>query len=277
LNTKIKGTLTKIFVQIIFIIFGITIFFSIYYLVVNSFKTPAEFANSQFSLPGSLNFSKIIEVWTKGKVGIAFKNSLIIGVSTVVLTTIIGSLAGYAFSSLKFRAKKFLYFVVISTMFFSPMIFLIPLYMQYTKLGLINSYAGVIIIYTATQLAFATFLITTFFRGIPIEIIEAATIDGCSRLRILKNIMLPLSVPVLLSLMLLTFYSTWNDLLIGIIFLQKEEMQNIMVAVSQFRGRLDTSPTSIFASMLIATIPIMILYAFTQKYYVKGMTLGSIK
>jgi raffinose/stachyose/melibiose transport system permease protein len=277
LNTKIKGILTKIFVQIIFIIFGITIFFSIYYLIVNALKTPAEFASSQFSLPGSFNLSKIIEVWTKGKVGIAFKNSLIIGISTVTLTTIIGALAAYAFSSLKFRAKKFLYFVVISTMFFSPMIILIPLYMQYAKLGLINSYIGVIIIYTGTQLAFATFLITTFFKGIPIEIIEAATIDGCSRLRILRNIMLPLSVPVLVSLMLLTFYSTWNDLLIGIIFLQKEEMQNIMVSVSQFRGRLDTSPTSIFASMLIATIPIMILYAFTQKYYVKGMTLGSIK
>lgn len=277
MSEKIKSILIKAIVQIIFIIFSITIVFAFYYLIVNSLKTEQEFAKSQFFLPGSLNFNNIINVWKNGGIDIAVKNSFILGISTVMLTLLFGSLAAYAFAFLRFRLKKFLYLTIISTMYFSPMILVLPLFLQFIDMGLNNTYIGAIAIHTALRLAFSIFLLTTFFRGIPIEVIEAATIDGSSRLRILKNIILPLSTPALLSLMLLNFYGVWNDLLIGVLFLQKPELKPVMVAISLFRSKDFSSVTNIFAASLIATIPILIIYGITQKFFVKGMTLGSIK
>lgn len=277
MSEKTKSALIKILVQIIFVIFSITILFALYYLVVNALKTEQEFAESQFTLPSSLNFDNIIRVWTSGGIGIAVKNSFILGISTVVITTIFGALAAYAFAYLKFRLKRVLYITIISTMYFSPMILVLPLFLQFVRMGLNNTYIGAITIYTALRLAFSIFLLTTYFRGIPIEVIEAATIDGSSRLGILKNIILPLSVPALLSLMLLNFYDVWNDLLIGVLFLQKPELRPVMVAISLFRSKYFSSVTNIFAASFIATIPIMIIYGITQKFFVRGMTLGSIK
>jgi multiple sugar transport system permease protein len=157
------------------------------------------------------------------------------------------------------------------------MIIVIPLYLQFVKLGMLNEYLGVIIIYAGLRLAFSVFLLTTFFKGIPIEVMEAADMDGCTKLGVLRYVILPLSVPAVLSLTLINFNACWNDLLIGILFLQKPEMQTIMVATAQFKGKIDSSPTSILAASLIATVVVMIIYGFTQRYFVKGLTLGSIK
>lgn len=277
MSGRVKSILIKIFVQIIFISFSITVLFSFYYLIANSLKTEREFSQNQFTLPSSFNLSNIIKVWTKGDIDIAFKNSLILGISTVIITLIVGILAAYAFANLKFRAKRGLYVTLISTMYFSPMILVLPLFIQFIKIGMNNTYIGAITIHTGLRLAFAIFLLTTYFRGIPIELIEAAIVDGASRLRILKSIIIPLSTPSILSLSLLNFYGVWNDLLIGVLFLQKPELHPIMVAISQFRSKSFSSATSIFAASLIATIPIMIIYGITQKFFVKGMTLGSIK
>jgi len=277
LSEKVKSILIKILVQIIFIIFSFTILFALYYLISNSLKTEQEFARSQFNLPGSLNLDNIINVWKNGDIDIAVRNSFILGISTVVLTLLFGTLAAYAFAFLRFRFKKALYITIISTMYFSPMIIVLPLFLQFIDIGLNNTYIGAITIHTALRLAFSIFLLTTYFRGIPQEVIEAATIDGSSRLGILKNIIIPLSMPAIVSLILLTFYGVWNDLLIGVLFLQKPELKPVMVAISLFRSKDFSSATNIFAASLIATIPIMIIYGITQKFFVKGMTLGSIK
>lgn len=277
MSEKTKSILIKIFVQILFVLFSITILFAFYYLIVNSLKTEHEFALSQFSLPDSFNLENIKNVWTRGNINIAMKNSLIIGVSSGVITLLVSVLAAYAFSYLKFKLKRILYFAIISTMYFSPMILVLPLFLQFVEMGLHNTYIGTIAIFTAIKLAFSVFLLTTYFNAIPIEVIEAATIDGSSRLGILKNVILPLSVPAILSLMLLNFYTVWNDLLIGVLFMQKPEIRTIMVAISLFKSKDFSTVTNIFAASLIATIPIMILYGFTQKYFVKGMTLGSVK
>ncbi len=277
MNKKAKNILSKIIIQIIFIFFGISIIFSFYYLIVNSFKTELEFAASQLSLPKSMNFDNLVHVWNEGNMNIAFKNSVILSFSTVVLTTIVGILGAYAFAFMKFKIKKGLYISVISTMFFSPMIIVIPLLIQFNQIGLGNTYLGTITVYTGTRLAFSIFLLTTFFRGINTSIIEAATIDGANRLGTIKNIIIPMAKPVLFSLILLNFNGIWNELLIGLLFLQSKEQAPLMAAITKLSSNTMSTPTYIFASLLIATIPIMILYGFTQKFFIRGMTLGSIK
>jgi len=277
MKAKIINFLIRLMVQAIFIIFSITILFALYYLIINALKSEPEFYQSQFALPSKIDINRIKDVWVDGNIGRAFKNSLIMGSSTVLIVIPIGALAGYAFSNFKFKHNTLLYMSVISTMYFSPMILIIPIFLIYSKIMLVNTYIGTIIIYSGINLAFGIFLLTTFFRGIPDEIIEAATIDGASRFQILKSIIIPLSTPAIFTLGLMVFYNVWNDLIIGVIFMQKPEYKPIMAAISQFRGKWDSNNTAIFLGALIATIPIMLIYGFAQKYFIRGMTLGSIK
>ncbi len=277
MKNKIIITLRKSLTQIIFVIFGASIVFGLYFLIVNSIRPSSEIMQSKFSIPSSITLDNIIGSWVDAGISIGFKNSLIFGVSTVIVVLVLGIIAAYPIAFLRFRFKRLVYLTMISTMYISPMILILPLVMQYSNLGLMNSYIGVIIIYVGMKLGFAVFLLTTYFKGLPLELIEAASIDGSNRFGIMKHVILPLSTPAILTLALLVFNGVWCDLLIGVVFLQKAELRPIMVAISVFRGTEITNTSFMFAGSLIATLPIMVLYGIVQKYFIKGMTLGALK
>jgi ABC-type glycerol-3-phosphate transport system permease component len=163
-------------------------------------------------------------------------------------------------------------------MYISPMALVVPLYLQMRKLHLTNTFGGIIIIYLGITLAFAIYLMTTYLKAIPEEIFEAAVIDGCGNTGILLRIILPLMKPGIMVVGVINFSVMWNDLLFAFIFLQKVERQTMMIALTSFRGAMGGGNMAyIMSSLLIATIPIMVIYLFTQKFFKEGMSMGAIK
>ena len=275
---KINSVLYKILVQAVFIFISITVLFSIYYIIANALKTPQEFSASQFALPKGFHIENFRYIWTEGGIGVTFKNSIILCTISVAVILTLGVLAGFAFSFIKLKGKKTLSYVIISTMYISPMALVIPLFLQFTKLKLIDSYFGIILIYTAFHLAYSIYLIVTYFKNIPEEILEAATIDGCSRIQLLTSILLPLSKSGLIVLSVINFSLVWNDVLFGFIFLQKPEIQTVMVAIAKFQGKYGVgNMTHILAALFLVTIPTVLLYLSAQRFFREGVLAGSIK
>ncbi len=172
----------RILVQAVFILISLTILFSLYYLVSNAIKSGAEFEASQFTPPQRLDLSNFSYVWSNGGIGITFRNSLIICGTSVVVSMAISLLSGYAFSFLRFGGKRLLSYLILSTMYVSPMALVIPHFLQFGRLHLTNTYIGIIIIYVGLNLAYSIYLMTTYMRSIPGEIVEAAFMDGCGHM-----------------------------------------------------------------------------------------------
>ncbi len=268
----------RIFVQAVFILISLTIVFSLYYLVSNAIKSGAEFERNQFSPPGRLDFSNFSYVWGEGGIGITFRNSLIICASSVAVSMAISLLSGYAFSFLRFGGKRLLSYLILSTMYVSPMALVIPLFLQFGRLHLTNTYIGIIVIYVGLNLAYSIYLMTTYMRSIPGEIVEAAFMDGCGHMRLLSRILLPLSKAGVIVLGIITFSLTWNDLLFAFIFLQDEQRETIMVAIAKFQGMYgQANMTHVLAALVIAALPVVVLYLLAQWFFKEGVIAGSVK
>lgn len=268
----------RIFVQAVFVLISVTIVFSLYYLVANSLKTGGEFQASQFTPPRRPAVANYAHVWTEGGIGLTFRNSIIICLSSVAVSLVISLLSGYAFSFLRFRGKRLLSYLILATMYISPMAIIIPLFMQYGKLHLNNTFAGIILIYVGLNLAYSVYLMSTYLRSIPGEIVEAAFMDGCGHLRLLGGILLPLAKSGVIALGIITFSLMWNDLLFAFIFLQDEQRQTVMVAIAKFQGMYgQANMTHVLSALVIAAVPVVVLYLAAQRFFKAGVLAGSIK
>jgi ABC-type glycerol-3-phosphate transport system permease component len=143
--------------------------------------------------------------------------------------------------------------------------------------NMVNTYQGVILIYTGLMLPFSIYLMTSFFRTIPKEIVDAATIDGASNFGVFLRIFMPLSAPAVMTLIVVNALWVWNELLIALVFLQKDDLKTLMVGIAALRSRNYVDIPATMAGLLIATIPIVILYMFGQKYFIRGLVSGAVK
>ena len=158
-----------------------------------------------------------------------------------------------------------------------PVVMIIPLFVSMVRWHLVNTYQGTILIYTGLLLPFSIYLMTNFFRAIPKEIIDAARIDGCSSLGVFWRIMLPLSAPAVVTLIVVNALWAWNELLIALVFMQKDELKTLMVGISALRSRNYVDIPATMAGLFIATIPIVIVYIFGQRFFIRGLTSGAVK
>ena len=167
--------------------------------------------------------------------------------------------------------------VVRALMAVPPVVMVVPLFVLYTKLSLISTYQGAILIYAGLITPFSVYLLTSFFRTLPREIFESARIDGAGDLRILWKIVIPLSLPAVLTLLVVNALYVWNDLLMAIIFLQDDSKRTLMAGISVFQGRYSDQIPLTMAGMAFAAAPMVILYLLFQKHYIQGLMAGSIK
>lgn len=250
--------------------------FPLYYLLINVFKTEIDFAGNQFGLPQRFVLENFAKAWEKGHFLEAFRSSIILTASGTIGRILFGSFAAYSLALLRFRGKKIAYYLFIGSMFLPPIVVTIPLFKLMIGLNLINKYLSTILIYIG-YLPFTAYVLTTFFKTVPYEMVESAKIDGGGDLCIYWSIILPLSKPAIASMAILNIRSIWNDFLLPILFLNKEEKYTLMVRIANFQGRYVTNMTTMLAGLLISIIPILILFIFFQRYFTKGITLGSIK
>ena len=206
------------------------------------------------------------------------KNTLIVSVVSTVLSLVCSIFAGYALARLRFPGSNFLGVGIFLVYLVPPSLLFLPLAQVIAKLGLYNTYWALILTYPTQLIPFASWLLMGYFRTIPREIEESAMADGCSRLQILLRIVLPLSVPGLLSAGIFSFTLTWNEFLYALIFMSSGEMKTIPVGVVSDLIKADTLFWgSLMAAAVLGSVPVALIYSFFVKYYVSGLTAGAVK
>jgi ABC-type glycerol-3-phosphate transport system permease component len=251
--------------------------FPVYFMAVSAFKTKAEYMANKWGLPATLSTANFDTALAGEKFFLRFANSTILTVGAIGASLIIACLAAYAFARMEFPGKRTLFNIILSLMVVPPVVMIIPLFVSMVRWHLINTYQGTILIYTGLLLPFSIYLMTNFFRAIPREIIEAARMDGCSNLGVFWRIMLPLSAPAVVTLLVVNALWAWNELLIALVFMQKDELKTLMVGISSMRSRNYVDIPATMAGLLIATIPIVVVYIFGQRFFIRGLTSGAVK
>jgi ABC-type glycerol-3-phosphate transport system permease component len=251
--------------------------FPVYFMTVSSFKTKSEYIANKWGLPLQIRWDNFVTAFAGEKFFIRFANSTILTVGAVSVSLIIACLAAYAFARMNFPGKKTLFNLILSLMVVPPVVMVVPLFVSMVRWDLVNTYHGTILIYTGLLLPFSIYLMTNFFRAIPREIIEAARIDGCSSFGVFQRIMMPLSAPAIITLIVVNALWVWNELLIALVFMQRDSLKTLMVGIATLRSRNYVDIPATMAGLLIATIPIVVVYIFGQRYFIRGLTGGAVK
>lgn len=244
-------------------------------ILINSLKTSQAAAAMDLSLPDSIQFENFTTVIEKGKLDTAFLNSLTYSVFSVLLCTLTSSMAAFVLSRNRSKANKIIYFIIVLGI--TMPINFIALMKVMQALTIINTRAGIILLYASIQTPFNVFLIYSFVGKIPRDIDEAAIIDGCSPLRLFFSIVLPLMKPVLVTVMVLTFLNTWNEYILPLYFLGNSQHWPMTLAVYNFFGMYFRDWNLICADIVLTSLPVIVVYLFGQKYIVSGMTAGAVK
>lgn len=248
-----------------------------YLLIVNTFKTMPQITANPLSLPKAWRWDAYARAWDQAHLGDYYKNSIVISAVSVVLSVSFSSLAAYAFSRLRFIGKQALFFFLLAGVMLPLQIVLIPLYRLLNRLELLSTYQGMIALYVAFTIPFGVFILTGFYKSIPVEIEEAALIDGCSRFQSYWRIVLPLAAPGLVTMIILEFIWFWNEYLVALTMIQKEAMRTVMLGVMVMANTFQLDFSLLTAGIIIAVVPPILVYLFFQKYLIRGLTAGALK
>jgi ABC-type glycerol-3-phosphate transport system permease component len=247
------------------------------FMILTSLKSQEEYTFNKIGFPQSFVLDHFRSVIFESDFLSWMGNSIILAGGAVALSTVVSCLGAYAIARMQFPGRGLLFSNSTSLMAIPPVVMIVPLFVLYTQLGLISTYQGAIVIYAGLITPFSVYLLTSFFRTLPRELFEAARIDGASNLLILLKIVIPLSLPALLTLVVVNALYVWNDLLIAIIFLQDDAKRTLMAGISVFQGRYNDQIPLTMAGMAFASAPMIILYITFQKYYIQGLMAGSVK
>lgn len=242
-----------------------------------AFKSAEQQLVNPWGLPIPPTLDNIREAWTVGRFGIYFKNSVIISVADVIGMVIISSLAGYAFGRMQFPGQKLLLYGLLIGLTIPVAAIIIPLYLTMRDFRLLNTYGSVIIADIALAAPIFVFIMRAFFKDLPAELDDAARIDGANEFQIFWQIMLPLARPGLLTVALLEFLWSWNDLLLPLVFLVSDELRTLPVGMLFFQGRFTIDYGLMSAGVLIISLPVTVLFLIFQRDFVKGLASGALK
>lgn len=267
---------TSIFTKIAMTIILVIIAFPFIWLVISSFK----YEKDIISFPPKIfadnyTFENYIKVWSTIPLLDYIKNTVIFSGGVVLTSVFFDSLAGYAFARMNFKGKSVFFYFVLLTMMIPFQVFMIPLFIEINKLGLLDTYAGLII--PKMTSAFGIFMMRSFFVTLPKDLEEAARVDGLNEFKIFLKIMLPLSKPTMLSLAIFTLMNSWNDLLYPLILTSSSKMRTLPAGLALFTGQNISFYGPVMAGTVISMLPLLIIYMFAQKYFVQSTAMSGMK
>ena len=262
--------------SIVMIVLTVIMALPLYYMVVSTFKTPAEMAASPLGLPSSWTLENYAGVFLQNNIGRFFLNTVIVTVISVVFQVLIGSLAAYGMILRKSWFTSTVGAVLLIAFAIPMQATLIPLYRMEAQSRLVNSLMGLILIYLGSAI-FCYFLIVGYMRKLPMDILESARIDGAGPLRIYWTIVLPLIKPILTTVIVFQTLSTWNDFLWPNVLLSSSENRTIVLAVFNAVGQFSTNWPMFMSITVIALIPVFIFFIFCQRWIVAGLAAGAVK
>lgn len=251
--------------------------FPIYFMVSNALRTEADWQNSKLGLPTTFTFDAFRRAWVGAEIPTYFRNSAIVVSITVVLSVVLASTAGYSFSKLRWRGRGFGFLFTLAWMAIPPLLLMVPIYIEMVDLGIIDTYWSVIALYTALNLPFNIYLMTTFFRQLPDELLEAARIEGATVHQIFVRVMLPLARPALAMLCIFNFLWAWNEFVFALLLLQSDSSKTLTVGVLQLQGRFNTDYPALMAGLLLASLPVIGVYLVFQRHLVRAVAAGALR
>ena len=276
--SKFNQKLTEALIFLALLVLSISNLYPLFYMFMNSIKARTDYFISPFRVWGlRLTWDNYRTMISQFRILNLFKNSFFISFFSIILLLCFGIVASYAFAKLNFRWKNIIYLLVISTMFIPVQATIVPLYVFFSKLHLVNTYWSVIFMYVGMFIPEVILLMTSGFRGIPDELIEAAKLDGAGYFDVLRYVIIPMGRPAIILCVIFYYIVTWNDLFTPMLLLQSMDRRTVMVALAALLSRYSGDPTFQFAGLVLASIPAILVYAIFQRYIIKGISLGATK
>ncbi|GAA1403776.1 carbohydrate ABC transporter permease [Catellatospora coxensis] len=240
-------------------------------------KTRRDYILDRFAFTDTLRWDNIATAWTSAGTARYFLNSVIVVAGASALLLLLGSMAGFALSHLRFRGSRALFLGCLAALFVPFQVIMVPLVRTMADTGLVDTYPGLILAYTAQYLPFTIYLMTSYYSAIPTEITDAARIDGNTTYGVYRRIMLPMGRPALLSVGVLNALFCWNDVLIALLMMPSAEHRTLMVGVTSLRGQYSADIPTFASGVLIAAVPVLAVYLFFQRRIADAVTAGSTK
>lgn len=248
------------------------------WMLSTSFKTTVEqTAFPPTLIPKNFTLKPYIEGWQSKSFGRYFYNTAFVSIITTALCVTLSSLCGYGFSRYKLKGSNLMLTLLFALQMFPTSVVIVPYFMSINKLGLMNTHLALIIAYTSFSLPLCIWMIKSFLDGIPIDLDQAAHIDGCSPLRTFLMIVLPLARPGLIACIIFTFLGAWKEYLFALTLANKQNVMVISVAITSFIGEHSTSWNQMMAMGIVSIIPVILIFLFLQKYLISGMISGAVK
>ncbi len=263
--------------QIMLVGYAVLILLPLLNMIFSSFKSTREIFQHPYGLPSEWLISNYRAVWVNGGFAAYFVNSVVITGISIALVLLFGSMAAFGIARYRYRLALFVYLLFLAGIMLPLKAAIIPLFLIIRRLGLMNTRLSLILVFTAMSLPATVFILTGFMRTIPRDLEDAARIDGANDFGIYRRVILPLATQ---SIALVTIYNSvpiWNDFFLPLVFIQSDRLKPLPLGMSVFFGQFQTNWGLLFAALSIAIIPMLVLYLFMSKYFIRGMTAGAIK
>ena len=242
-----------------------------------SLRTTTEIHRNHFAPPNPAHWDKFSEAWFNSNYGVYFANSSQIVVSAVLILTVVGSMAAHCLARYRFRLNRVIYFILFSTIIFPPQITIISLFQILVQYGLYNTKVGLTLVYVAIQLPLTIYILESFFARIPSDLFDAARMDGYSDWEIFWRVSLPIALPAVSTTVILNFILLWNEFLYAVVLITDEANRTLPLGIQQFIGDSQEDVGMIATGLMIAIIPVVVVYAFFSEKLIQGMTAGAVK
>jgi raffinose/stachyose/melibiose transport system permease protein len=256
-------------------VFSIIALVPIVGILLTALQEPGQVAN--FGEPNGLHVANFSKAWSDGHFAQYLRSSVIVVVSVVLISGLLSILTGYAFGMMRFRGDQVLFYLFLLGLMVPLESTVVPLYYDFRDLGLTDTYAALILPQAGVSLAFGTFWMRAFFRSVPRSLVEAARLDGSSSWSTLWRVVLPLARPAVLTMTVLVFMWTWNEFLLTLVMVTKENLLTAPLGLAFFSGRNTTDFALLSAGSVIVATPVVLVYVFLQRHFIRGMLSGAVK
>lgn len=275
---KTKKITEDIICYVILIILASVILTAVFWMISTAFKTEAQtYSPKPEWIPKPISIDSFKKFFTTYNFGMMTWNSLITSIAAMLICVTCACLAGYGVTRFEFRGKKQLMNFLLITQMFPSVMLVVPFYAVLSKYHLTNKLLGLIIVYAATNVAFSTWMLVSYFKTVPVELDEAARVDGASSFRIFWNIILPLIVPGIAAVAIFILFNAWNEYMYSSVLISKDELKTLTVGIISLNSQYQIKWNDLMAASTVSSLPLVVLFLCFQRYFIAGMTGGAVK
>ncbi len=268
---------TRYAFYVVFIAFAFLTLAPLIWLFYSAFKPHVEIIKNVFALPKGIAFTNFVNAWKFGNLGVYLLNSVFYSLVASSITVYLAMSVGYALHSFSYAISKILYSFFLLGLLITVHAVLVPLFIMETKLGIADTRLGVILPYVAFGMPFLVYLASSFIKGLPKSLTEAALMDGAGHFAVLHKVIIPISRPIVSTMFVFSFLANWNEFAFVFVLTSKVSLRSLPVGINAFAGGMARNFGLLFATLVIGIVPILLFYVFCYKHIVAGVSAGALK